>query len=142
MKSGIFLSTVSGAKKIITISLLLLMTLVVGLSTVELAIIIFQELVDPLRGNMFLEVDELLELFSFFFLVLIGIELLETIEMYLTKNVVHAEIVLLVAMIAVSRKVILLDLNAYDPLAVIGLACIIVALALSYFFIKKSHNNA
>ena len=61
--------------------------------------------------------------------------------MYFKNNVIHAEVVLLVAVIAVSRKVILLDLDKYDPVAIIGLGLIIVALGGCYALIKLSYRN-
>ncbi|MDG1255136.1 MAG: phosphate-starvation-inducible PsiE family protein [Glaciecola sp.] len=74
-------------------------------------------------------------------IILIGFELVETVEMYFKENVIHAEVVLLVAVIAVSRKVILLDLEKYDPIATIGLALIIIALGGCYYLIKKSYRG-
>jgi len=56
-----------------------------------------------------LENHELLSFFGFFLLVLIGIEFLDTIKAYLRDSVIYVEIVILVAIIAISRKVILLD---------------------------------
>ena len=61
--------------------------------------------------------------------------------MYFKDNVIHAEVVLLVAVIAVSRKVILLDLEKYEPIAIIGLGVIIFALGGCYYLIKLSYRN-
>ena len=61
-----------------------------------------------------LEINELLEIFGFFLLVLIGVEILETIKAYLLEKVVHVEIVLEVALFAIARKVIILDLEKYE----------------------------
>ena len=61
--------------------------------------------------------------------------------MYFKDNIIHAEVVLLVAVIAVSRKVILLDLEKYDPLAIIGLGVIIIALGGCYSLIKHSYRG-
>ena len=88
---------------------------------------------------LFLEIDELFRIFGFFFIILIGFELVETVEMYFKDNMIHAEVVLLVAVIAVSRKVILLDLEKYEPLAIIGLGVIILTLGGCYWFIKQSY---
>ena len=68
-------------------------------------------------------------------------ELLETIKAYLHENVVHSEIVLEVALIAISRKVITLNVKAYEPLALLGIAALIVSIGLAYFFIKKCRSN-
>ena len=69
-------------------------------------------------------------------LVLIGLELLETIRAYISEHVVHAEVVIEVAIIAIARKVIILDVKELDPLALIGIAAIIVALGGVYWIIK------
>jgi uncharacterized membrane protein (DUF373 family) len=119
----------------------IVMTIIVALSIVELGIVLYLDIFDPTDNVLFLEIDELFMIFGFFFIILIGFELMETIEMYFKENVIHAEVVLLVAVIAVSRKVILLDLEKYEPLAIIGLGIIILALGGCYYLIKLSHSH-
>lgn len=128
-------------KKCMTFSVLIVMYIVVAISIIELAIILYTDIFDPTDGVMFLEIDQLFRIFGVFFIILIGFELIETIEMYFKENVIHAEIILLVAVIAVSRKVILLDLEKYEPLAVVGLGLIILALGACYALIKLSYRN-
>jgi uncharacterized membrane protein (DUF373 family) len=71
-------------------------------------------------------------------LVLIGIELLETIaKTYSSKNVNHAKIVMAVALIAIARKVIILDVEKYSGQALVGIAAIILALSLGYFLVQR-----
>jgi uncharacterized membrane protein (DUF373 family) len=129
------------AKKWMSFIVLILMTIIVAVAIVELGIILYLDLFDPTDDVLFLEIDEIFRIFGFFFIILIGFELVETIEMYFKDNVIHAEVVLLVAVIAVARKVILLDLEKYDPLAIIGLGIIILALGGCYWFIKLSHRG-
>jgi uncharacterized membrane protein (DUF373 family) len=72
-------------------------------------------------------------------LIVIGIELLETLmNTYLIQGQPHYEVVLSVAIIAISRKVIILDLKEIDSLSLIGLAAIVLALTVGYFLMKKS----
>lgn len=132
-------SLVHKAKKWMTFIVLILMTLIVALAIVELGIILFLDIFDPTDDVLFLEIDELFQIFGFFFIILIGFELVETVEMYFKDNVIHAEVVLLVAVIAVARKVILLDLDKYEPLAIIGLGVIIFSLGGCYWLIKRSY---
>ncbi|MFC1503772.1 phosphate-starvation-inducible PsiE family protein [Pseudomonadota bacterium] len=132
-------SLVHAAKKWMAFIVLILMTLIVAIAIVELGIVLYLDLFDPNDDVIFLEIDELFRVFGFFFIILIGFELVETVEMYFKDNVIHAEVVLLVAVIAVSRKVILLDLERYEPLAIIGLGIIIIALGGSYYLIKQSY---
>jgi len=44
-------------------------------------------------------------------------------------------------MIAISRKVIILDLSKYSSLTLIGIASLIVTLAVAYFLVKKVHRE-
>jgi len=134
-------SSIRIAKKWMSFIVLILMTIIVAIAIVELGIILYLDLFDPTDDVLFLEIDEIFRIFGFFFIILIGFELIETIEMYFKDNVIHAEVVLLVAVIAVARKVILLDLEKYDPLAIIGLGIIILALGGCYWFIKLSHRG-
>ena len=126
-------------EKIIIGSLIFMMVLVVLISTVELAVLIVKDIIDPPR--YWLGIDQLFEVFGFFLMLLIGVELLETIKAYLHENVVHSEIVLEVALIAISRKVITLNVKAYEPLALLGIAAFIVSIGLAYFFIKKCRSD-
>lgn len=120
----------------IIITLLGMMVVVVLLSTVELAVILVKYMLKP-PHFIFLNSNQLLEIFGFFLMILIGLELLETIKMYLSEDKVHVEIVFLVALIAIARKVIILDVKTLPSLILIGIAAIIVALSIGYYIIKK-----
>ena len=113
-----------------------MMMLAVLLSTVELLIILVVELLKP--PKYLLGIDNLFEIFGFFMMILIGLELLESIRTYLDDDLLHVEVVFLVAMIAIARKVIILEVKDLEPLALIGIASIIVALALGYYYVKKA----
>ncbi len=56
-------------------ALIMMMIVVIFLTTIELAWIIIQDIITP--PIIFLEIDQFLEIFGFFLLILIGIELLE-----------------------------------------------------------------
>lgn len=120
---------ISWFERAIVVSLIGMMMLVVALATLDLAWIIIKDTVTP--PILLLEVDELLEVFGFFLLVLIGVELLETIKAYLRDNVIHVEIVLEVALLAIARKVIVLDQSKYDGVSVLAIAALILALAVA-----------
>jgi len=120
----------------IILALIAMMMLAVLLSTVELLIILVVELLKP--PKYLLGIDNLFEIFGFFMMILIGLELLESIRTYLDDDLLHVEVVLLVAMIAIARKVIILEVKDLEPLALVGIASIIVALALGYYYVKKA----
>ncbi len=76
-------------------------------------------------------------IFGGFMLVLIGIELLRAMKIYLKENLVHAEVVILVAIIGLSRHIIDLKLDK-DPLYFAGLGILIVCIVGSYYLIRES----
>jgi uncharacterized membrane protein (DUF373 family) len=115
--------------------LIVMMAAVVFLSAVELGWIIMKDILTP--PIVLLEIEELLEIFGIFLLVLIGIELLEMIKVYLADNVVHVEVVFMVAIIAIGRKVVVLDVKELPGITLIGLSAIILALSIGYYLVKK-----
>ena len=123
----------------IVIALIAMMVLVILVSTVELGWIIIKDFLNP--PTFYLEITDLLEIFGFFMLVLIGIELLETIRAYLVEHVVHVDIVLEVALIAIARKVIILDFEKYDGFTIIGIAGLILAVAAASYAVKRRIQN-
>ncbi len=122
-------------ERMIVYSLIAMMVLTVSLTTIELGWIIIRDVFTP--PILLLDIEELLEIFGFFLLALIGVELLETIKAYLTEKVVHVEIVIEVALIAIARKVIILDLEEYDHMTLIGIAALIFAIAIAVYAIKR-----
>jgi len=126
-------------EKIVIWALTIMMALVLLLATLDLAYLIVK---DILRSPFFLlDVKDLLDIFGLFLLVLIGIELLETIKTYLVEHLIRAEVVFMVALIAIARKVIILDVPAFPSLTLIGIGAIILALAVGYHLIHRSHKG-
>jgi len=115
------------------------MGLVVMLATLELIYVIAFEILSP--PLVLLDADELLEIFGYFLLILIGIELLETFSIYLHERAINVQVVLLVAMIALARKVIILDAEEIPSLNLIAIGFIILALAAGYYLVKRSQDE-
>lgn len=120
-------------------ALLIMMMLVIVVSTVELGIMLVQDLANP--PLMLFNINELLDLFGFFFMILIGLELVETIKMYLDESKIHVEVVFLVAMIAVARKVIILDAKSQEWTTLLAVAAVILALSTGYYLFKRAHRQ-
>jgi len=127
------------AQKLIALALALLLILVVALSTVHLGFLIAQEIWETPR--FLIPVQGLLEIFSFFLLVLIGVELIETLKAYLKKDVIHVRLVLEVALIAMARKVIILEPNKVSGSTMFGVAALIFALAVAFYFERQAHKD-
>jgi uncharacterized membrane protein (DUF373 family) len=84
----------------------------------------------------------LFQLFGLFLNVLIALEILENITAYLKKHVIQVELVLVTSLIAVARKIIILDLEKKDSNDLIALGVAALALSVSYLMIRLSNNSA
>lgn len=126
-------------ERLIVGSLILMMIVVILLSTIELGHILIVDIITP--PNYLLDISELLGVFGFFMLILIGVELLETIRAYLDRHEVHVEIVLEVALIAVARKVVIIDVKEYSPESLFAIAAIVLSLAGAYYLQKHMRNH-
>jgi uncharacterized membrane protein (DUF373 family) len=123
-------------ERFIVTCLVVMMVVVIFLATLELGWLIVKDVItEPI---LLLEIQELLDIFGLFLLVLIGIELVGTLKTYLTENEVHVEVVFLVALIAIGRKVIILDVKELSSLTLIGIAAIIISLSVGYYFFKRA----
>ncbi|MEJ2690817.1 MAG: phosphate-starvation-inducible PsiE family protein [Deltaproteobacteria bacterium] len=75
--------------------------------------------------------------FSGIFLILLGLELLETVKVYFTRHQIRAETILIVALIASGRHVLIIDLHHTDASTLYGIAALIMVLSGSYFLVRK-----
>ena len=120
-------------ERFVTGALILLLAVVILLAVVDLVWIL---ILDVLKPPLFiLEIGDLLEIFGLFLLVLIGLELLETIKCYYLQGRIELKVVFTVALIALGRKIIVLEPEKYSGLTLIGIGVIILALVVGYFIV-------
>jgi uncharacterized membrane protein (DUF373 family) len=127
---------IGGVQKLTVMALAGMLVVVMLLSTVHLGVLIGQEIWKPPRW--LIPVQGLLEIFGYFLLVLIGVELLETLKAYVKKDVIHVRVVLEVALIAMARKVIIEEPNTVSSLTLLGIAALILALAIAFYFERQA----
>jgi len=113
-----------------------MMSLILILATIELGYYLVRNII--FSEYLLVDLDDLMDLFGVFLLVLIGIELLDTIKVYLKENQVHVEVIVLVAIIALARKIVVLKIEEMSGEVIIGIGILIVALAVAYYLIKRA----
>ncbi len=116
--------------------LLVLMVVIIISASLEVAYEVVTNLFAP--PGFFIGVSDLFELFGLLLMVLIGLELMTSIRMYLDDHSIHAEIMLLIAITAITRKVVILDAKAIEPMVLFGIGFVIIALTAGYYLIRKS----
>jgi uncharacterized membrane protein (DUF373 family) len=130
-------------EKIVYAALMAILIVVLVVSLYDLVIAVFKGITSLSTGDIpqYLDVNEFIALLGGFLLVLIAVELLDTIKAYFTENTIHVEIVILLAIIAVARKVLLLNTSGPSTIAfdleLIGIGILVAGLGAGYYLIKK-----
>jgi uncharacterized membrane protein (DUF373 family) len=73
-----------------------------------------------------------------FFNILLMMEIMETIRVFSHHHIIKVRIILIVCLIAASRKVLELGEGVVNPIAELALAGLILALACGYFLVSRS----
>jgi uncharacterized membrane protein (DUF373 family) len=115
--------------------LAVLMTLVIIWGVVDVAWVIYEKLVAP--PFLMLTISDMLATFGAFMAVLIAIEIFINITIYLRDDVIHVKIVMATALMAIARKVIILDYSQITPDFVWATAGVVVAMSVGYYLVVK-----
>jgi uncharacterized membrane protein (DUF373 family) len=71
-------------------------------------------------------------------IVVLGLEVLETLKAYFHDHQVRLEVILVVAIIAAGRHLVQMDFEHANPVQLFGISAVIVSLTLGYFLVKKA----
>jgi uncharacterized membrane protein (DUF373 family) len=129
-----------GKFEMVVIGLLItMMVFIILISTIRLGWTLVEELLKS--HTMLLDSQQLFRLFGFILMILLGLEILDSVKAYITEDQIHVEVVFTIALISIAKTIITTDLTSLPPLTLVGLASVIISLALGYFFIKKIHQT-
>lgn len=112
-----------------------LMALVIIMAVFDVVYVLYQRLSAPPR--LLLNYNDLFDVFGAFMLVLIAIEIFINIRLYLGSNVIPIQLVVATALMAIARKVIVLDLADTDALDIFAIGTVVLALGLTYWLVAK-----
>jgi uncharacterized membrane protein (DUF373 family) len=87
---------------------------------------------------MMLTISDLLASFGAFMAVLIAIEIFINITIYLRHDVIHVQIVMATALMAMARKVIILDFQTTTPDYMFALAMLVFAMGVGYWLVVRN----
>jgi uncharacterized membrane protein (DUF373 family) len=113
-----------------------LMTLVILWGVLDVGWVIYQKLLTP--PFMMLTISDMLATFGAFMAVLIAIEIFINITIYLRDDIIHVKIVMATALMAIARKVIILDLEEITPDYMWATAALVFAMSIGYWLVVKN----
>jgi uncharacterized membrane protein (DUF373 family) len=114
--------------------LAVLMTLVILWGVADVVYVLYQRLLEP--PFMLLTVNDILLVFGSFMAVLIAIEIFINITVYIKRDALPIKMVIATALMAVARKVIMLDFKELEWPYLVGISAMILALGLTYWLIS------
>ena len=114
-----------------------LMVVVILWSVADVLYTLYQKTKHPYL--LFNDIDEILAIFGTFLVVLIAIEIFLNIILYLKKDMGHIKLVIATALMAISRKVIILDYDKVSDWHMFGMGALILALGCAYWFICRAN---
>ncbi len=118
--------------------LAILMIVVIVASVLDVVYIIYDKIIlsNPLGV---LHVEGILTVLGAFIAVLIAIEIFNNIIVYVKSETIQAKLVLSTALIAISRKVIILDYKTTPTEYIYATAAMVLATAIAYWVVRNSH---
>jgi uncharacterized membrane protein (DUF373 family) len=118
----------------------ILLIFVIGVIVLQLAWLLITQTSDRLR-----DIGSAADLqrtgqsaFGGVLLILLGLELLESLRTYFTEHKVRLELILVAATIAVGRHVILIDLEHAGGMQLVGVSALVFALTTGCYLTKRS----
>ncbi|MBK1989564.1 phosphate-starvation-inducible PsiE family protein [Sphaerospermopsis aphanizomenoides BCCUSP55] len=133
-----FIHLIENVEVVVSKVLSLMMLVIIFAALADLVLFIGKEILSPSAGSFS---QNLFKVFGLFLNILIALEILENITGYLKKHVLQVELVIVTSLIAIARKIIILDLKATEGIEIIGLGIAILSLSISYFIIRSSNSK-
>ena len=111
------------------------MALVILWGVFDVAYVMYTRLSAP--PIMLLDVGDIFAIFGAFMVVLIAVEIFINIRMYLGTNTLPVKMVIATALMAIARKVIVLDIEKVTSEYVLSIAAVVLALGIAYWLIGR-----
>jgi len=130
---------IANLQKVINVAvriMAIMMVVVIIMGVGDVAWTLYRRVLAP--PEFILTIPDILATFGAFMAVLIAIEIFINITIYLREDVIHVKIVIATALMAVARKVIILDMEQTEPLELFGLAALVVAASGAYWLVHKT----
>ena len=86
----------------------------------------------------FFLVPDIVKTFGAFLAVLIAYEIFANITLYIRSDVFPVKLVVATAVMALARKIIILDMDEYTALDLIGIGAMMLGLGVSYWLISQA----
>lgn len=137
LSDRIYLRAVTSFERALAKVLSLVLSVVLVVAAIQLLLFLGNDLLD-LSVNW--TGEGLIRLLDEILVILIALEVLQNLTAYLREHAVQIELVLVTALTAVARKVIVMPPGVQkNPADLIGLGVAVLSLAAAYWLVRQSH---
>jgi uncharacterized membrane protein (DUF373 family) len=126
---------IRGAVRVLAV----LMVLTILWGVIDVVMVLYSKILQPSFED--LRPRDIIVVFGAFLAVLIAIEIFMNITLYLRDDVIHVRLVVATALIAIARKVIILDFEKIEPLYIFATAAVVLALGIVYWLMGSQSDR-
>jgi len=120
--------------------LAILMVLVIFWGVIDVIYVLYNHLMKA--PFMLLSISDIFRTFAAFLVVLIAIEIYQNIILYLRTDIIPIKLVVATALMAIARKVIIIDFNTLSAMYIFAIAAVVFALGITYYLIEGNHKES
>ncbi len=117
--------------------LAVLMVLVIFFGVIDVIYVLYKNLMTP--PILLLNISDIFKIFAAFLVVLIAIEIYQNIVLYLRTDVIPIKLVIATALMAIARKVIIIDFNTVTPDYIFATSAVVLSLGITYYLVGHFH---
>lgn len=115
--------------------LAVLMVAVIFFGVADVVYVFYHQLIQP--PFMLLMLSDIFKVFAAFLAVLIAIEIFQNIVLYLRTDVIPLKLVVATALMAMARKIIIIDFDEVMPMHIFAVGFVVLALGITYYLVGK-----
>jgi len=119
--------------------LAVLMVLVIFWGVGDVVYVLYLNLMEP--PFMLLSIADIFKTFAAFLAVLIAIEIYQNIILYLRTDVIPLKLVIATALMAIARKVIIIDFKDISAMYIFATSAVVLSLGITYYLISLHHKE-
>jgi uncharacterized membrane protein (DUF373 family) len=128
-------------EKYISYFLMALAMLYVCFQTIDLTYQFTMKLVNGIQNGTFSTEEKGKPVAGLFFSILILLEIIQTIKVFSEEHSVKVRVILIVGLIAVTRKILIFDIEDVDAASQFAVAALIICLSAGYYLVSKSERT-
>ena len=100
-----------------------------------------QKMITSIRDSTFNVEEHGKPVAGIFFNILLTLEIIQTIRLFALDHSVKLKVILIVGLIAVTRRILMFEMNEVTPAMECAIASLILALSIGYFLVSRSEQK-